>query len=111
MNLVICFDERKNLRSYVQSRGRARAAKSKFVVFRPLEETDIKMKSWDKLEQAMKQECEDSADALAELQAAEMRQESSSDIFRVASTGSVLFCDPNVLFQYAHSILQCYIDI
>ncbi|KAK6369316.1 Dicer-like protein 2 [Exophiala oligosperma] len=93
MNLVICFDERKNLRSYVQSRGRARAAKSKFVVFRPLEETDIKMKSWDKLEQAMKQECEDSADALAELQAAEMRQESSSDIFRVASTGATLTYD------------------
>ncbi|KAK5219978.1 Dicer-like protein 2 [Exophiala xenobiotica] len=44
MNLVICFDERPNLRSFVQSRGRARQHNSKFVIFRPKEETGAKLK-------------------------------------------------------------------
>ncbi|KIW14028.1 hypothetical protein PV08_06809 [Exophiala spinifera] len=93
MNLVISFDERKNLRSFVQSRGRARAAESKYVIFRPLQETNTKIKVWNDLERAMNQQCEDSAEALAELQAAEMVEEFSSEIFRVSSTGATLTFD------------------
>jgi ERCC4-related helicase len=89
MNLVICFDERPNLRSFVQSRGRARQHSSKFVIFRPKEETGAKLKMWETLEREMKEECEDSLRALEELKAIQMQDESGGEIFRVPATGSV----------------------
>ncbi|KAK5268453.1 Dicer-like protein 2 [Exophiala xenobiotica] len=81
MNLVICFDERPNLRSFVQSRGRARQHNSKFVIFRPKEETGAKLKMWETLEREMKEECEDSLRALEELKAIQMQDESGGEIF------------------------------
>jgi dsRNA-specific ribonuclease len=92
MNLVICFDERPNLRSFVQSRGRARQHSSKFVIFRPKEETGAKLKMWETLEREMKEECQDSLRALEELKAIQMQDESGGEIFRVPATGSVCSC-------------------
>ncbi|KAK5453406.1 Dicer-like protein 2 [Exophiala xenobiotica] len=93
MNLVICFDERPNLRSFVQSRGRARQHNSKFVIFRPKEETGAKLKMWETLEREMKEECEDSLRALEELKAIQMQDEPGREIFRVPATGATLTFD------------------
>ncbi|EXJ69623.1 uncharacterized protein A1O5_07659 [Cladophialophora psammophila CBS 110553] len=87
MNLVICFDERQNFRSFVQSRGRARQKGSKFVL---IEEVDSKLEKWQALEDEMKQECEDSLRTLEGREYIESMDESEGEIFRVESTGATL---------------------
>jgi ERCC4-related helicase len=89
MNLVICFDERPNLRSFVQSRGRARQRESKFIVLRANEATRAKEHMFLALEKEMKRECEDSVRAFEELEAIEKNDERGVEVFRVSSTGSV----------------------
>jgi ERCC4-related helicase len=87
MNLVICFDERPNIRSFVQSRGRARHQQSKFVMLRSAEEPNTKLQQWHALEEEMKLECDNSFRALEDRQAAEMQDEAGGEVFRVESTG------------------------
>ncbi|CAK1355419.1 unnamed protein product [Cercospora beticola] len=53
-NLVICFDAPKNLVSFVQRRGRARKANSKYVLFVSEEENARGRKGWSALEAEMK---------------------------------------------------------
>lgn len=89
MNLVICSDERPNLRSFVQSRGRARHRESKFIVLRASDASRSKEHMFQALEQEMKRECEDSVRAFEELGAIEKNDEHGDEIFRVSSTGSV----------------------
>ncbi|EXJ81721.1 hypothetical protein A1O1_07786 [Capronia coronata CBS 617.96] len=93
MNLVICFDERPNLRSFVQSRGRARQQSSKFVILRSLVDFESKVKKWQALETAMKSECERTADDLEKRQNTEQGDEPDGSVFRVHSTGATLTFD------------------
>ncbi|KAL9114547.1 MAG: hypothetical protein Q9227_001628 [Pyrenula ochraceoflavens] len=52
-NLVIRFDEPQNLRSYIQSRGRARKQDSRFVIF--LSGSKPVVSKWEALEQQMRE--------------------------------------------------------
>ncbi|OQV01614.1 Ribonuclease III domain-containing protein [Cladophialophora immunda] len=87
MNLVICFDERPNFRSFIQSRGRARQKGSRFVLF---QEAAAKLQQWQALEDEMRQECEDSLRGLEERERIENIDESEAEVFRVESTGATL---------------------
>ena len=53
-NLVIRFNPPPNLRSYIQSRGRARKAASKFVMMLPNDDPVVKIEKWNNLEAEMK---------------------------------------------------------
>lgn len=90
MNLVICFDERPNMRSFVQSRGRARQQHSKFVLLRAADEPNAKIQKWKALEEEMKLECENTFRALEERKTLEVQDVFGGEIFRVKSTGSVV---------------------
>lgn len=87
MNLVVCFDERRNLRSFVQSRGRARQQSSKFVILRSELDLESKVKKWQALEAVMKEECEVSMRELEERQLIEGMNETGGTVFRVQATG------------------------
>ena len=87
MNLVICFDEPQNFRSFVQSRGRARQKESQFVIF-PV--TADKLSKWQTLEGEMREECQKSLDAIEERQNTENIEEEDGEVFRIASTGALL---------------------
>ncbi|KAI1613435.1 hypothetical protein EDD36DRAFT_265124 [Exophiala viscosa] len=104
MNLVICFDERPNLRSFVQSRGRARQQESKFVILRAKVETRAKEIMFRDLENEMKKERGDSIRAFEELTAVEQYEEYGGDVFRVPSTGATL------AFHNARPLLQRFCD-
>ncbi|ETI20103.1 hypothetical protein G647_08137 [Cladophialophora carrionii CBS 160.54] len=87
MNLVICFDERPNFRSFVQSRGRARQRESRFVMF---PEAALKRTQWQALEDEMNEECQKSLDSIEHRERMERVEEADSEIFRIPSTGAVL---------------------
>lgn len=102
VNLVICFDERPNFRSFVQSRGRARQPDSKFVLFW---DSTLKTIKWKSLEEEMQLECEKSHQELQKRVAIEDSLEIADDIgteiHRVPSTGQVT----SLLFTMRHSKL------
>jgi len=53
-DLVICFESPKNLKSFVQRRGRARRKESKFFIFLPEAEVSQRLIDWESLEEDMK---------------------------------------------------------
>jgi superfamily II DNA/RNA helicase len=83
-SVQICFDERPNFRSFVQSRGRARQKNSELVMF---SDALLKMGQWQALEAEMKEECYKSTEEVKEREKMEEHDELSSEVFRVASTG------------------------
>ncbi|KAJ9603105.1 Dicer-like protein 2 [Cladophialophora chaetospira] len=87
MNLVICFDERPNFRSFVQSRGRARQKESQFVMF---PEATTRKGQWQTLENEMKEECQKSLDFIEGRERMEEVDNAETEICRVKSTGAVL---------------------
>ncbi|RVX68028.1 hypothetical protein B0A52_08439 [Exophiala mesophila] len=106
MNLVICFDEPANIRSYIQSRGRARHRMSKFVLFHATDYTSGKMLSWPEIEEEMKRECADSDRAVQERLAGESEDEAGAEIFRVSGpNGGTLTYDNAVsrLQRFCHT--------
>ena len=102
-NLVICFDEPENLKSFIQRRGRARLRDSKLVVM--LDKTSkSRIVEWEELERQMKLQYEmeeRSAQALAKLEENEMEQSNCRN-FRVQSTGALLDMDT------AKGHLECF---
>lgn len=83
-NLVVRFDDSKNFRSFVQSRGRARHAKSKFVILGPKGAT---YRSWKDLEHEMKAKYADEDRGLAEMDDEAVEELGSDRKFVVQSTG------------------------
>jgi ERCC4-related helicase len=53
-HLVICFESPKNLKSFVQRRGRARRQKSKYVIFSPEMGGGRSAETWQSLEEDMR---------------------------------------------------------
>ncbi|KAF8859184.1 RNase3 domain-containing protein, partial [Acephala macrosclerotiorum] len=102
-NLVICFDEPANLKSFIQRRGRARLRGSKLVIM--LEETSKgRVAEWKELERQMKLQYEmeeKSILAQAKLEESEMEQSKRRE-FRVQSTGALLDTDT------AKGHLECF---
>jgi ERCC4-related helicase len=84
MNLVICFDERPNFRSFIQSRGRARKRGSRFVLF---PEAIEKKQKWTTLEAEMQAECEKAHEALKSRHFIEDQEEEGGEVYRVEVTG------------------------
>ncbi|EXJ54825.1 hypothetical protein A1O7_10166 [Cladophialophora yegresii CBS 114405] len=87
MNLVICFDERPNFRSFIQSRGRARQRESRFVMF---PEAALKRSQWQALEDEMNEDCRKSLESVEQRERIERVDEADGEVFRIASTGAVL---------------------
>ncbi|PPJ60352.1 hypothetical protein CBER1_10883 [Cercospora berteroae] len=85
-NLVICFDAPKNLVSFVQRRGRARKANSKYVLFVSEEEKVRGSKEWSALEAEMKARYMDDSRAVVIEDATTEPQRT----YEVPSTGALL---------------------
>ncbi|KAJ4307182.1 Dicer-like protein 2 [Collariella sp. IMI 366227] len=59
-NLVVCFDEPGNLKSFIQRRGRARMSASQlYLLVQESPDTDTTSRDWQTLEQEMKRKYED----------------------------------------------------
>jgi hypothetical protein len=93
-NLVICFDEPTNLKSFIQRRGRARLPGSKLVIM--LEKTShSSIAKWEELECEMKLRYEMEETTIqtqAKLEENET-EKSRCRVFRVQSTGALLDMD------------------
>jgi ERCC4-related helicase len=84
-NLVVCFNEPENLKSFVQRRGRARKLDSKLVLLQS--QKSDKLEQWQELETELKKRY---ADETREYQQAEMienAKEHDGNEFRVLTTG------------------------
>jgi ERCC4-related helicase len=84
-NLVMCFDEPKNLKSFVQRRGRARRKESKLVLM--LSAVSDKLIEWQRLESDMKRIYADDMRELQRLAEVEDLEEHDGRYFEVESTG------------------------
>ncbi|KAH6618772.1 dicer-like protein 2 [Boeremia exigua] len=89
-HLVVCFERPKNLKSFVQRRGRARMQNSKYFVFVPEVGDSHPPETWEALEQEMKKAY---LDDMRQSNLADMREadeEEGTRCFEVASTGARL---------------------
>lgn len=86
-HLVICFDRPKNLKSFVQRRGRARKEKSKYVIFLGDDDTSAQPEKWQSLEETLKIAYEDDLRRVKEAVARERVEEENRRHFHVPSTG------------------------
>jgi hypothetical protein len=87
-HLVICFETPKNLKSFIQRRGRARKQHSDYIVM--LSESDAVARSpqkWQNLEQEMINEYMQDRSIIEAAEARENVPEEGSLFYRVASTG------------------------
>ena len=89
-NLVICFDEPENLRSFIQRRGRARQQESRLVIIADRESG--RHAEWAQLEIEMKRKCEDNLREVERLAALE-DEDAEVPPFRIAKTGAQLDFD------------------
>jgi len=102
-NMVICFDEPDNLKSFIQRRGRARLRKSKLVMMVE-ESSKSRIAEWEELECQMKLQYETderSVSALTKLEESE-KERAKRRKFKVESTGALLDMDT------AKSHLECF---
>ncbi|MCJ1280825.1 Dicer-like protein 2 [Xylographa opegraphella] len=85
-NTVICFEKPANLKSFIQRRGRARSAKSKYIIM--LDEDCQKniLHTWRQLEDDMKQLYMDDMRRLEEIR--QQEDEEGDKVFKVESTGA-----------------------
>jgi ERCC4-related helicase len=86
-HLVICFERPKNLKSFVQRRGRARMQKSKYVIFFPEVGGGRPLESWQALEEEMKRAYLDDMRQARLAQEMEREEEEGERVFEVESTG------------------------
>jgi ERCC4-related helicase len=85
--LVICFECPKNLKSFVQRRGRARKQQSKYYIFLP-ESTDVRRpESWESLEDDMIRAYLDDMRKVKQAEEREKMEELGERCYRVESTG------------------------
>ncbi|ODH15088.1 hypothetical protein ACO22_06474 [Paracoccidioides brasiliensis] len=88
-HLVVCFDAIKNLRSFIQRRGRARKERSKFVMFLDSDKISEE-KQWTRLEEVMRSIYEDDMRRLEDVMARENIVEEGDQYLRIESTGALL---------------------
>lgn len=86
-NVVICFDQPPNLKSFIQRRGRARKSASKYVVMFERGTDDSAISGWQDLEEEMKQIYMDEMRQLEELKNLESSEEGDLPPLTVQSTG------------------------
>jgi ERCC4-related helicase len=90
-NLVICFDEPPNLKSFIQRRGRARMRDSRLVVL--IDANSDRRAEWQRLEEQMKERYADQERELQRMQDIEESEDAEGDFFVVESTGARLDYD------------------
>lgn len=90
-HLVICFESPKNLKSFVQRRGRARRVRSKYIIFSSSELKHRAPAAWERLEQEMKDAYEDDMRRVKEAEDNESVEEAGERFYNIDSTGYVLF--------------------
>ncbi|KAF2446838.1 P-loop containing nucleoside triphosphate hydrolase protein [Karstenula rhodostoma CBS 690.94] len=99
-HLVICFESPKNLKSFVQRRGRARRMESKYIIFSPGGVGDRAPATWERLEQEMRNAYENDLRRVKIAEQREMVQEVGERFYRVASTGALLTLDNAIPHLY-----------
>ena len=86
-HLVVCFDRPKNLKSFVQRRGRARKEQSKYIIFLGDGDTSAQPTKWQSLEETLKMAYEDDLRRVREAEEREWVEEENTRSFHVPSTG------------------------
>ena len=84
-NTVICFEKPANLKSFIQRRGRARSAKSKYIIMLGEGYQKNILHTWGQLENDMKQMYMDDMRRLEEIR--QQEDEEGDKVFKVESTG------------------------
>jgi ERCC4-related helicase/dsRNA-specific ribonuclease len=93
-HLVICFEPPKNLKSFIQRRGRARKKESKYIILLP--ESGSKLQSpegWLQFEERMKEEYLNDLREVKSAEEREMIDEYGSLTYEVPGTGALLTLD------------------
>jgi ERCC4-related helicase len=87
-HLVICFERPKNLKSFIQRRGRARMPKSKYIIFLPASDSNTHSPGvWESLEEQMKQEYLNDLREIEKARQRELEDEEGVLYYRVETTG------------------------
>lgn len=89
-HLVVDFERPKNLKSFVQRRGRARQQRSRYYIFVPNSEYALSSMPWQSLEAEMRQAYEDEKRRIRSENEKEEIEEYGSRYFKVDSTGALL---------------------
>ncbi|KAL6710677.1 Dicer-like protein 2 [Coniothyrium glycines] len=92
-NVVICFEPPKNLKSFVQRRGRARKQASKYFIFTATGGKTRTVESWKSLEADMRAAYENDVREIRLASAREKEVEPGARFFRVPTTGALLTLD------------------
>ncbi|KAL1792740.1 hypothetical protein ACET3X_009247 [Alternaria dauci] len=92
-HLVVCFERPKNLKSFVQRRGRARKEQSRYLIFVPDTGEARSSTSWQSLEAEMRKAYENDKRQVQAAQDAEQTNEVGERYFRVPNTGALLTLD------------------
>lgn len=90
-HLVVCFESPKNLKSFIQRRGRARRMQSKYVIFSPGEGNDRSPATWEQLEKEMRDAYENDLRHAKEAEEKELENEGGERYYQVTSTQYVMF--------------------
>lgn len=87
-HLVVCFERPKNLKSFIQRRGRARKQESRYFIFQPESDSTVgSPQLWESLEEEMKSAYLDDLRNVAQAEEREMTEEDRKMFYRVPSTG------------------------
>ena len=86
-HLVICFERPKNLKSFVQRRGRARKQQSKYYIFLPKVDNIRGPESWESMEKEMRKAYLDDQRKVKQAEERENQGEPGERYYRVKSTG------------------------
>ncbi|KAF1851800.1 P-loop containing nucleoside triphosphate hydrolase protein [Cucurbitaria berberidis CBS 394.84] len=92
-HLVICFEPPKNLKSFVQRRGRARKQESKYFIFTSDTGSVPSSGSWQSLEAEMKATYENDMRNFEQAEKDKRQYEDGERFFEVPSTGALLTLD------------------
>ncbi|KAK1983184.1 RNase3 domain-containing protein [Colletotrichum cereale] len=95
-NVVLCFDNPPNLKSFIQRRGRARMKDSKLLMLH--DSSGSTQREWEAMEAEMKSQYEEQERELEHLQEVENTEESADMSFMINQTGAVL--DPDNAKQH-----------
>ncbi|OCK75355.1 hypothetical protein K432DRAFT_337600 [Lepidopterella palustris CBS 459.81] len=93
-DIVICFEPPKNLKSFIQRRGRARKEQSKYIILVPDHGSRLASPdSWHDLEEEMKRAYMDDLRKIKAVEEMELAEEDGELNFRIAETGALLTLD------------------
>lgn len=90
VNIVIRYDDPKQIRSFLQSRGRARQPDSKIVFFEADNAEPGKYETWEQIEKAMEERCRKAENIYQARLEIERKEEDGGEIYRVGDGEGLL---------------------